>query len=88
MPILAVASFTRSLQSFGKQGFRDGTHHRHTTDGHLDLETESAQRSKSVKNIKEDDFLFAVSFSNMARDVSSGACSAGFLWALSLSSHT
>ena len=44
MPILAIHSLTRNLQSTGKRGFHDGTH-THTTDGHCDLETESAYRA-------------------------------------------
>ena len=51
MPILVISSSTRSLQSTGKLGFRDGTHrHTHKTDGHRDLETELAQWEDSVKS--------------------------------------
>ena len=42
MPILATRSSTKSLQFIGKQVFHDGMG-THTTDGHRDLETESAQ---------------------------------------------
>ena len=48
MPILAMSSSTRSLQSTGMQGFRDDTD-THTTDGHRNLESESAQWADSVK---------------------------------------
>ena len=51
MPILAIRSSTRSLQSTEKRGFRDQTQthtHTHTTDGHRDLETELAERADSV----------------------------------------
>ena len=50
MPILAICSSTRSIQSF--RAFRDGTNrqtHRKTTHGHRDLKTELAQRADSVK---------------------------------------
>ena len=52
MPIFALRSWIRSLQSTRKRVFRDGTAHRHTTHGHHNLETESAQRAKSVKKGK------------------------------------
>ena len=54
IPILAIHSSSRSLQSSGKRVFRDGTDRQidtHTTDGHSDLETESAQRADSVKSL-------------------------------------
>ena len=48
MPILAIRSLTRSLQYTGKRVFCYGTD-RLTTDGHRDIETESAQGVDSVK---------------------------------------
>ena len=47
MPMLAIYPSTRSLQSTGTQVFRNSTHKQ--TDGHCDIETESAQRADSVK---------------------------------------
>ena len=44
MPIIAIRSWTRSLQSTGKRVFRDGTHTHNSL-----LETGSAQRANSVK---------------------------------------
>ena len=51
LPLLAIYSSTRSLQSTGKRGFRDGTD-THTTHGHCDLETESAQWADFEKIVK------------------------------------
>ena len=48
MPILAIRSLTRSLQSTGKWVIRDGTH-THTTEGHRILESQSAQRADAVR---------------------------------------
>ena len=50
MPILAIHSSSRSLQSTRKRVFFVMARtHTHTTFGHRDLETESAQRADSVK---------------------------------------
>ena len=52
MPILAIRSTTRSLQSTRKRVFRNGTDrqtHTQTTTGHRDLKTELAQRANFVK---------------------------------------
>ena len=49
MPMLAIHSLTRSLQSTVKRVFRDGTD-RHTY-GHRNLETELAQWANAVKII-------------------------------------
>ena len=49
MPMLATRSSTRSLQSTGNQGFHSSTHTQ-TTDGHRDLETESAQWANSLNS--------------------------------------
>ena len=48
MAILVIFSLTISVQSTGKQGFRDGTH-RNTTRGHRDRETELPKWANSVK---------------------------------------
>ena len=52
MPILAILSLTRSIQSTGKQVFRDGTDRQtdtHTSHRHSNIETESAQWADAVK---------------------------------------
>ena len=50
MPIFAIHSSIRSLLSTGKWGFCNATHtDTHTTDGHRNLETESAQGANSLK---------------------------------------
>ena len=50
IPMVAISPSTTGLQSTGKRGFRDGTHkYTHTTDGHGNLETDSAQWDDSVK---------------------------------------
>ena len=46
LPILAIRS--SSLQSTGKQIFRNGTH-KYTTSGHCDFETTSTKRADAVK---------------------------------------
>ena len=53
MPILAIHSSTRSLQSTWKQVFRDGTDTNIKDSRHCDLETESAQWANSVKIINK-----------------------------------
>ena len=49
MPVLAIPSLTKSLQSTGCGFFCDGTH-KHMTSGHRNLETESVRRADAVKN--------------------------------------
>ena len=49
MPILAICSLTRRLQSIGKRVFHNGTDTKVMTHGHRNFETESAQRADSVK---------------------------------------
>ena len=50
MAIFAIHSLIRSLQSTGKWGFCNAIHtDTHTTDGHRNLETESAQWADSLK---------------------------------------
>ena len=53
LPILAIHSLTRGLQSTHKRSFRDDTHTlTDRTHKHCDLQTELAQRADAVK-IKE-----------------------------------
>ena len=50
--LLKTKKFTRCLQSIVKRCFQNETHkHIHTTDGHGNLETESAQWANSVRTM-------------------------------------
>ena len=58
MPILAIHSSARRLQSTGKRVFHDGTRkhtqtHTHATDGHCDIETELESSNNKQKKIQD-----------------------------------
>ena len=72
MPILAICSLTRSLQSTGKRGFCDGTH-TPPTHGHCNLETELAQcqwgNSVKICSLKTFQFFLLMHFLYKFRQV-------------------